>query len=395
MTGSARDAINLRWNYKDAINLATGEWTRAGYRAPACYVTNASPLVKATFSVAPTNLPVVRLFAETAAAVGGFAITNVSFSNAVAGLFPVSESLHTRFPQDVAELGWSGIGTNGNSVVWSMERNGFTDLLSADVGVFTNPAVSKMGGNLESIPPTTLYPHGRIIVGSNLTEVAKSFLRAQAVQTEDGQLVELPLDWLKVGHVDEVMAVVPFPEYPGFKVLTGDLDMALDLLQSEIAACENWLATNENDQETADYLETLENTIAPYNAPQNAERKTRVSAGCAGVRTSISTALGVAETSIVRIPCLYPLPNIGATGWNDVSTLEPNPVNMTVLVSQNGGRRILVPLPRFIVFAEKLGETFIDLGYSEDEVLFVESAGPRGWFGEVHCATNVKRSRGQ
>ena len=196
-TGSARDAINLRWNYKDAINLATGEWTRAGYRAPACYVTNTRPIVRSTFSAAPADLPSVTLLAETDAAIGGFAATNVAF------------------------------------------------------------------------------------------------------------------------------------------------------------------------------------------------------AGGAGVRTSISTALGVAETSIVRIPCLYPLPNIGATGWNDVSTLEPNPVNMTVLVSQNGGRRILVPLPRFIVFAEKLGETFIDLGYSEDEVLFVESAGPRGWFGEVHCATNVKRSRGQ
>ena len=154
-------------------------------------------------------------------------------TNAVAGFLPAEESQHAPFPQDVAELGWSGIGTNGPPVVWSMERNGFTELLSPGVGVFTNPAVSKMGGNIEAIPPTALYPNGRIVVGSNLTEVAKSFLRAQEVQTADGQLIELPLDWLKVGHVDEVMAVVPAVGGE-FKILVGDLALATNLLDGEI-----------------------------------------------------------------------------------------------------------------------------------------------------------------
>ena len=83
-TGSARDAINLRWNYKDEINLATGEWTRAGYRAPACYVTNAWPIIRATFSAAPADLSSVTLLAETDAAIGGFAATNVAFAGGAA-----------------------------------------------------------------------------------------------------------------------------------------------------------------------------------------------------------------------------------------------------------------------------------------------------------------------
>ena len=118
-TGSARDAINLRWNYKDAINLATGEWTRAGYRAPACYVTNASPLVKATFSVAPTTLPEVRLFAETAAAIGGFAVTNVSFSNgAASNVVLLTRSATTNCVlKETFDLTWKAVVSNETKTV--------------------------------------------------------------------------------------------------------------------------------------------------------------------------------------------------------------------------------------------------------------------------------------
>ena len=62
----------------------SGEWTRAGYRAPACYVTNARPIVRATFSAAPADLSSVTLLAETAAAIGGFAATNVAFAGGAA-----------------------------------------------------------------------------------------------------------------------------------------------------------------------------------------------------------------------------------------------------------------------------------------------------------------------
>lgn len=118
-TGSVRDAINLRWNYTNEINLATGEWTRAGYRAPACYVTNASPLVKATFSVAPTNLPVVRLFAETSAAVGGFAATNVAFAGGAASDVALSAQSATTncILKETFDLTWKAVVSNETEVV--------------------------------------------------------------------------------------------------------------------------------------------------------------------------------------------------------------------------------------------------------------------------------------
>lgn len=100
-------------------HFATGEWTRAGYRAPACYVANASPLVKATFSVAPTNLPVVRLFAETSAAVGGFAVTDVSFSNGAASNVVLSTRSATTncVLKETFDLTWKAVVSNETEIV--------------------------------------------------------------------------------------------------------------------------------------------------------------------------------------------------------------------------------------------------------------------------------------
>ena len=118
-TGSARDAINLRWNYKDAINLATGEWTRAGYRAPACYVTNARPIVHATFSAAPADLPSVTLLAETDAAIGGFAATNVAFAGGAASDVALSTKSATTncILKETFDLTWKAVVSNGTEIV--------------------------------------------------------------------------------------------------------------------------------------------------------------------------------------------------------------------------------------------------------------------------------------
>ena len=118
-TSSANDAINLRWNYKDEINLATGEWTRAGYRAPACYVTNAWPIIRATFSAAPADLSSVTLLAETDAAIGGFAVTNVSFSNGAASNVVLSTRSATTncVLKEAFDLTWKAVVSNEIEIV--------------------------------------------------------------------------------------------------------------------------------------------------------------------------------------------------------------------------------------------------------------------------------------
>ena len=118
-TSSTNDAINLRWNYTNEINLATGEWTRAGYRAPACYVTNARPIVRATFSAAPADLPSVTLLAETDAAIGGFAATNVAFAGgAASGIALLTKSATTNcILKESFELAWKAVVSNETEVV--------------------------------------------------------------------------------------------------------------------------------------------------------------------------------------------------------------------------------------------------------------------------------------
>ena len=118
-TGSARDAINLRWNYTNEINLATGEWTRAGYRAPACYVTNAWPIVRATFSAAPADLSSVTLLAETDAAIGGFAATNVAFAAGAASDVALSTQSATTncILKETFDLTWKAVVSNETEIV--------------------------------------------------------------------------------------------------------------------------------------------------------------------------------------------------------------------------------------------------------------------------------------
>ncbi|UCC29271.1 MAG: hypothetical protein JSU86_13840, partial [Phycisphaerales bacterium] len=61
------------------------------------------------------------------------------------------------------------------------------------------------GGNLELLPAYDGYPLGRIVVGT-MPQLQKNFLTRQGVQAP---LVELDTSWLYVGHIDELLAIIP------------------------------------------------------------------------------------------------------------------------------------------------------------------------------------------
>lgn len=67
------------------------------------------------------------------------------------------------------------------------------------------------GGNVLVSPPVPgRFPWGRIVTSRQMQPAIKDFLRAQKLQTSlAGELLEIDTDWLKVGHVDEVVAFVP------------------------------------------------------------------------------------------------------------------------------------------------------------------------------------------
>ena len=97
----------------------SGEWTRAGYRAPACYVTNAWSIIRATFSAAPADLSSVTLLADTDAAIGGFAATNVAFAGGAASDVALSTKSATTncILKETFDLTWKAVVSNETEIV--------------------------------------------------------------------------------------------------------------------------------------------------------------------------------------------------------------------------------------------------------------------------------------
>ncbi|MBA4143711.1 MAG: hypothetical protein H0X43_12095 [Nitrosospira sp.] len=90
------------------------------------------------------------------------------------------------------------------------------------------------GGNLESTPPVIGAPLGKILLGNFIFPdggelMDPDLLRLLAKQRKQ-PIVEINTAWLKVGHVDEMMAVVPHPT-SGFSILHASSRAAMTLLR--------------------------------------------------------------------------------------------------------------------------------------------------------------------
>lgn len=89
------------------------------------------------------------------------------------------------------------------------------------------------GGNVIVSPPQPGWPMGRIIVGRDMQLAIKKFLAASRSQTDAwGRLIEVDTSWLRVGHADELVAFVPSPGAPGFKLVTPDAQSALRIVRA-------------------------------------------------------------------------------------------------------------------------------------------------------------------
>ena len=91
------------------------------------------------------------------------------------------------------------------------------------------------GGNIESTPPVSGAPLGKIIIGnaqdpdSGGDFVDPDLLRLLAKQKKQ-PIVEIDTTWLKVGHVDEMMAVVPHAR-SGFSIFHASSAAAMAILR--------------------------------------------------------------------------------------------------------------------------------------------------------------------
>ena len=119
-------------------------------------------------------------------------------------------------------------GTEDDTPEWPRER-----LLGPDVGLFRfwnfhiddGPSAGDLGGNIELMPPTTRWPLGRVLVGDTISPRLLRFLQDQGVQSP----FEIDVEWLRVGHVDEALAIVPGGD--GWTLVVADPAQARSLLE--------------------------------------------------------------------------------------------------------------------------------------------------------------------
>ncbi|MDI6775555.1 MAG: protein-arginine deiminase family protein, partial [Verrucomicrobiota bacterium] len=278
------------------------------------------------------------------------------------------------FTQDYAEIGATrsapGQAERKLCTIAGFFGTRYDDQVASDTGYFHIEA-GNPGGNVEAAPPIQGYSYGRLIVGSTLQGNIKAFLQAQKVQTDNGNMIELPVGWLQVGHIDEVMSIVPVGS--GFRVLVADLQLAIDLLR------------NNPNEETWGGFDTRAQLLAAYDDPNNAAKITLINNNLASIRTALAQGLGINTTDLIKVPVAFEMDASGSIG-----TKLPNMVNMIDVKPQSGALNLVVPRPYFVPFATSLGDSLTAAGCS-GTVTFVDTTGPHGAGGEAHCASNVRR----
>jgi hypothetical protein len=111
------------------------------------------------------------------------------------------------------------------------------------------------GGNIESTPPVKHAPLGKILIGNRLDVNIGDFmdpdlLRVLAKQKKQ-PLVEIDTTWLHVGHVDEMVAIVPRSgKNTGFSLLMASSKAAMLLLRKAEARHFNGLPEGETKERT-------------------------------------------------------------------------------------------------------------------------------------------------
>ena len=318
--------------------------------------------------------------------------------------------------QDEMEIGFTqGVGHSIHAIFDSPRDRGLREFLprlqSANIGIFqrggSTPNSLDSFGNLEVSPPIDRYPFGRIIFGGRgygdfredtreMMPQLRRFLYAQKVQSP----VEIFTDWLKVGHVDEIIAFVPdtsFASKKGFKILIASPQAAYALLQRLNASGHGQTlilkdkqrivsANGPDDIVLADAQISIRDLLSDslfWEANLNVYQEYMNLN-----RAILEKHLGVDPEQIIPIPSLFKVKS-GHTGLERTSAYFPSMVNHLVI-----GRTSIVAKPYGPVINGKCQfERAFEEALPERDTEFIND-----WFsyhvrgGEIHCATNALRA---
>ena len=283
--------------------------------------------------------------------------------------------------QDQGEFGGQLTGTGQASpisqpVILDLDftSEDFKDIISTNIGWegslvdFTELA----GGAIEVSMPSSGLPYGRLILPDNYQgEPYVSFFEKQALQWPP---VFLPVDWLEVGHVDEVMSVIP--NDTSQIIAVGDLTNAISILNDYTT-----YPTNDFEECVADGYDwgSRSNLVAVYSDPTNATAISVIQGYLDNVASNLSAEL---NATIVRIPVAYTL---DYTGDGNCKTYLPNSVN-AVVANISGTVRVGLPNPRFHPFRIDIADKLSFLGTNGS---WIVTDVPHFKKGEAHCTANT------
>lgn len=289
------------------------------------------------------------------------------------------------------EIQWTWVDTERHVVLDSIRDRNLDDfpeerLLGPQVSVLTYgdglPRNQDAFGNLEAFPPLDTGLVGPTYVGfaadKGPREGVLEFLDQQG---QDRLTVDV--SWLCVGHVDEVLTVVPDPDAPrGFVVWLADPGAMRDLLERADPAlplpryAEDFGYDTVGDLLDDDGLWALDQLLVDdYLDPLAAE---------------LTAALSLSPEELVRVPVLY---DEWTACSGKVSAVVPNLVNLAV-VHPDGEPVVLVPDP-WLRDGDDRGEDLL-LDWLTDHVSTAwqplevwDTYHLNG--GAVHCGTSVRR----
>jgi len=295
--------------------------------------------------------------------------------------------------QDTMEIGVATTGSASMHVVLAGLRGADTfppTLLGPDTAVaeIGKPRPLAGGdswadwyGNLEVSVPTAAHPAGRVIHGRNTLTGATfhpdviAFLAAQGVQPP----VWIDTSWLMIKHVDEAVAFLPGPDGRGV-ILVPDPVEGLRLLGAEAAAAPEADRRAEANARIARVIEAM--LMGDEQTPRAG------AAGDAGA-TGLLDLLGLDAGRVVRLPVAFDVPPAGLLadgGVTDAASLWSNPVNALVV----NGTVICGSAGMPAAVREVCRERFLAAGATRVE--FIDDAVYHKNHGNVHCATNARRT---
>lgn len=328
-------------------------------------------------------------------------------------------SLDDIWMQDCMEFGYSSLPNHGIRTVVRSPRDGDLQdfpiqLLGKDLGYEEVGTLSRCTfnstGNLEVTPPATLtngkkYPWGRIYYcpgrkGEKIDKDFKSFLDNQKIQKP----IEIDAGWLFVGHVDEMISIVPDPGgSQKFKLLLASPRQALKILDDNkgkgyklLDGCA-WGPVNVDDffssgiskPHSVTYAKILEFNIGDVTIGDMASESSKkcCQKSINKARTTFIKELNLKDPDdIIEVPVLF-IPNENFSNLADA--LFPDMVNMLVI-----NNHCIVPKPfgpTKLKGKDLFEEDLKGKLHSSLTVNFLNDWEYHIRNGEVHCGTNTLR----